>query len=77
MKTDDHRLRATLTLHEAVVEARRRGAGDGPSYQWAYGRVMSGLVAAEKIGARWRLPPEAVDVLTALWRARHRSSCGM
>jgi hypothetical protein len=65
---------SSLTLHEVLVEARRRLGGDAPSYQWAYARVLSGELPAEKPGQNWRLPPLAVDVLMRLWRARRRRS---
>jgi hypothetical protein len=61
-----------FTLHETVTEVRRRLGGDGPSYQWAYARVLSGELPAEKVGQSWRLPPSASDILTNLWRTRRR-----
>jgi hypothetical protein len=63
---------SSLTLHEVLIEARRRLGDDAPSYQWAYARVLSGELPAEKIGQSWQLPPLAVDVLLRLWRARRR-----
>jgi hypothetical protein len=67
---------SSLTLHEVLVETRRRLGGDGPHYQWAHCRIASGQLPATKVGAMWRLPPSAIDVLMHLWRARRRrSSC--
>jgi hypothetical protein len=68
MHLDDGDPFPSFTLHKALVETRRRCDGDGPSYQWAHRRVLSGELPAEKIGSEWRLPPEAVDLLTTLWR---------
>jgi hypothetical protein len=65
---------SSLTLHEVLAESRRQLDGDGPHYQWAHCRVMSGELPAEKVGAVWKLPPEAPDILTKLWRARRRRS---
>jgi hypothetical protein len=39
---------------------------------WAYVRIISGELPAEKVGYTWRLPPEAVEILQELWRARRR-----
>jgi hypothetical protein len=76
MALDEHAPSLSFTLHEALVETRHRCDGDGPSYPWAYRRVLSGELPAEKIGATWRLPCKAVDILENLWRAqRRRSSC--
>jgi hypothetical protein len=62
----------SLTLHEVLVETRRRLGSDAPGYQWGYARVLSGELPAEKAGQSWRLPPSAIDVLMRLWRARRR-----
>jgi hypothetical protein len=77
MIADEHDLNPlSFTLHETVAEVRRRLGGEGPSYQWVYARVLSGELPAEKIGQSWRLPAEAADILTNLWRTRRRrSSC--
>jgi hypothetical protein len=61
-----------LTLHEVLVETRRRLGGDAPSYQWGHARIMSGELQATKVGPVWRLPPSMVDVLMHLWRTRRR-----
>jgi hypothetical protein len=75
MHLDDHDSSPSSTLHKVLVEVRNR-CGDGPSYAWAYRRVLSGELPAEKVGMMWQLPPEAADALEALWRAqRRRSSC--
>jgi hypothetical protein len=64
------------TLHETLTETRRQLDGEGPSYQWAHARIMSGELPATKVGPVWRLPPSAVEVLKHLWRTRRRrSSC--
>ena len=72
MHPDDPDPASSFTLHEALVETRHRCDGDGPSYPWAYRRVLSGELPAEKVGATWRLPREAVDILENLWRAQRR-----
>jgi hypothetical protein len=72
MHLDDLDPASSFTLHTALVETRRRCDGDGPSYQWAHRRVLSGELPARKIGAVWHLRPETVDLLTTLWRRFRR-----
>jgi hypothetical protein len=74
MPADEHPSPSFLTLHEVLVKTRSHLGGDAPSYQWAYARVLSGELPAEKPGQSWQLPPEAADVLTHLWCARRRRS---
>jgi hypothetical protein len=69
-----------LGLRQVLVATRRRldheGEEDSPSYTWAYARLLSGELPGEKVGPAYRLPHEAVDILTNLWRTRRRrSSC--
>jgi len=64
----------SLGLREVLIETRGRLDREegGPSYTWAYARLLTGELPGEKVGQAYRLPLEAVAILTNLWRARRR-----